>query len=590
MANLRFQISPGVSGAGLTFDLLRDEERVLSAGHAFVDREACLAAIHDAVQALTEEEPFAIRAAPGGSVLELMSPGGGVLAHSEPLSDQAATDLQEALDESAAEQEEYEIAFPATMTARSLTVPSFSGAAHVVSAEDYDFARSSASGVAGFEPFQSARDGRHYFHFNDMQGEALLYSRGFGTASQRNKRLWAVAAGAALEQRYERREEGGLRYFILKARNAQEIARSRTFGSLAQMKAAMAWLRQEVTHYAEPHAPRARKGAGERFNLGLASVTGAAGFELLRAADRRHYFLFNADDGRPLLFSQGYKARESRDQAVRTVIRLGANPARYEAAGADGHRHFALRAGNRQEIARSRDFASEAAMAGAVGLLQTRLPASAAAFGVPVETLETAAGARLTMRAERQKEPLNAAGTRGAVLAGVAAGAGALSLADAEGTPATAESVVPQTPPVVPATRKTVSLTLPPVTKDGGLMRRFWPVPIALLALACLPWLLRAHSPNDRQAAPTQALSHPVTQAVMAATPTLAVTNSSAGPAKGPGRPQPVATTKIAGSLQLRKEHAARPPHNTPMPLAAVSSLSRRRRHGAYPAYYYGGS
>src|SRR5579871_965131 len=163
-----------------------------------------------------------------------------------------------------------------------------------------------------------------------------------------------VAKCAVLQQRYERREENGQYLFVLKARNGQEIARSRLFASAVEMEAALSWLVAEMPAYAEPYGRRSaagRKQAAGYETLERLSRSSAAGFELVTdTVEKRHYFLFRADDGELLLFGQGYKSRASRDEAVRTLIKLGMNPARYEEVTEEGRYSFRIRAGNRQEI------------------------------------------------------------------------------------------------------------------------------------------------------------------------------------------------------------------------------------------------
>ena len=522
---LQFQITPGVSGSALTFHLLQKDGEVLSAIEDFPDQDACLAAIHDVVEALNEDQPFAVQAAPAGSVLELRAPDGQLLAHSRPLNAGEAAALRDALTQAASEQEEYGIDLPPTLTARAQSVPAFLLADRTLSAADYDFAYPSVSGAAGFEPFQNARDGRHYFHFNDEAGEALLYSRGFGDAAQRNKRLRAVIANGTAGKRYERRTEDGRHFFVLKARNGQEIARSRAFLAIEAMEAALAWLRLEMPSHAAQFAlpanarKSAGKGGGSRFNPGLTSLTGLAGFELLRnAADRRHYFLFNGEDGHPLLFSLGYKTSAGRDQGVQSLIRLGANPARYEAAEENGQHSFSVRAGNRQEIARSPVFESAAAAGAAMSLLQTRLPASAAAFGVAPEMLETASPEHLTIRRDREEAPLAAE----AAVAGAA-------LASPTVTEAMPPAPVEAAPPVT--SRPSASRA-----GDAGWSRGLWLLPVALLAASGLGWFL-----HTRQSPPpVTVLTEASLQSAHLAggTPAAAIPPAAAAPAQV--RPVPV--------------------------------------------------
>ena len=619
MADLKFQMTPSASGPDLTFLLLLGEGEALSAVGDFVDRDACLAAIREVAGALNEEEPFSVRAVPGGHVLELSGADGRALARSLPLSEGAAEALRDSLGEAASEQEEYQIDLPPTMTSRSVTVPAFSQTAHVISADDYDFAWLSASGLAGFESFQNTRDGRYYFHFNDAQGEALLYSRGFGDASQRNKRLRAVMAGGATEQRYERREENGSHFFILKGRNGQEIARSRAFLTSGAMEASLAWLWLEMPRQAEQVTSQttARKGSGSRkglFNLALASLTGLAGFEMLRnAADRRHYFLFNGEDGRPLLFSQGYKTGAGRDQGVRSLIRLGANPARYEAAEEGGRHHFAIRAGNRQEIARSGDFGSEEAMMAAMRHLQAGIPAQAAAFGVAAELLETSAGESLMIHVPRAEVPADAALVpliaAAPLVAAAVVGAEAAALAVQEAEPVEAmPATEAMDAPVVtePAPAPSVPLPIPAVPAPAPLtpqrrsisLARFWPVPLAVLALACLAWGLNGHRPKTVAGVPKGAtVPASITPPVLASAllPSTAVPvivgQKKEKPGKTPAAAGPVVRTALLPMSALPVSAKSR--QATSLPRSSHHLLRRNKWWSNYATtsrLYHGGS
>ena len=395
----------------------------------------------------------------------------------------------------------------------------------------------------------------------------------------------SAALGGATEQRYERREEGGSHYFILKGRNGQEIARSRAFPTSGAMEAALAGLWLEMPRQAEQYASqtKVRKGSGSRkglFNLALASLTGLAGFEMLRnAADRRHYFLFNGEDGRPLLFSQGYKTSAGRDQGVRSLIRLGANPARYEAAEEGGQHHFAVRAGNRQEIARSGDFGSEAAMAAAMRHLQTRIPAQAAAFGVAAGLLETSAGESLMIHVPRAEAPADAAhapiNAGAPLVAAAVVGAEAAALALHGATPIEAAPAVPaaeasaaevMAAPVVtePAPAPSAPLPIPAVPastpatprRRSVSLARFWPVPLAILALACLAWGLNGHRPKTVAGVPKGAtvpasISPPVLASALLPSTAVPVTVGQKGTVTAPPaqKQKPRKTSAAAGPV-----------------------------------------
>lgn len=539
MADLKFRIVPGRSAGGVTFELLSEGDEALLTGSDFDDRDACIAAIQSVIESIDDEERFAIRLAQdapadsGGQILELSAPDGRALARSRPLATPAAaTGLRDTLVESSSDQEEYTIDLPGTAaTGAAMTVLPFLAAARLSTADLYDFEQLSSSGAAGFESFQNPRNGRFYFHFNDAQGLALLYSRGFSTASMRNRRMRAVMTCAVLEQRYERREEDGRYFFILKARNGQEIARSRSFASAPEREAGLAWLLLEMPRHVEDKPRRAgsRKQTMNRYNLGLATAAGAAGFELLRdPTDRLYYFLFRADDGQPLLLSQGYQAAGGRDHAVRALIRLGANPARYEVAEAEGRHYFVIRAGNRQEIARSRDFATAEEAVAAMALAQARLPTWAATFGVAEELLETARGERLTLHVERdgeQDDEAPVAAALGAAALGTAAG-GTVLAGPAPPVPAPPASPAPA-PPAAPA-------------RSVGSRRPWWPIPLAVGAAACLILLLRGcPGTTTPDASPENGAARSVAQAPE--------------PAPAEGRPAPAPDGEKGGGTTSEK-------------------------------------
>ena len=429
MGRLRFQLLSDDSNAGFRFQLLSEKGDALLTSEDFTDRDACLDAIRALLDVLSDAARFAVRADNAGQFLEVTGLDGRVLARSQASSAASSAALRDSLVETASEQEEYDVALPATSGVQTAAGPAFLHALQFSLADRYDFAQLSASGMAGFEPFQSAKDGRFYLHFNDAAGLALLYSRGFSSAAQRNRRLRVVAKSATLQQRYERREEEGRYLFILNARNGQEIARSRAFADAEARESALVWLLQEMPSYAARFGERARQeGAGQE-EVEQLSQSDQAGFELLRnRADKQYYFLFRAETGWALLFSQGYKTSASRDQAIRTLIRLGAAASAYEAVAEEGAFGFVMRAGNRQKIARSRSFDTAEAAAVAIALAQSRLPAWAAAYGVTAPSVETAQAERLTLRVERSAPSPIPLAVEGA--AGLAVSAAGLALAD----------------------------------------------------------------------------------------------------------------------------------------------------------------
>lgn len=111
------------------------------------------------------------------------------------------------------------------------------------------FARS-FTGKWGFETFQDAESQLFYFHFNDENGDAVLYSQGYASAKNRDGGLQSVTANLALEDRYELLGENKHHYFVLKAGNRQQVAHSRFFSSKKELEAA-----RQMLLKAGPHPP-----------------------------------------------------------------------------------------------------------------------------------------------------------------------------------------------------------------------------------------------------------------------------------------------------------------------------------------------
>jgi outer membrane protein OmpA-like peptidoglycan-associated protein/uncharacterized protein YegP (UPF0339 family) len=108
--------------------------------------------------------------------------------------------------------------------------------------QQYDFELQPTQRTPGFDAFKSAKDRGHYFLLNNEAGRPILYSQSYTGAAPRDNGIRAVVRNAALSARYERHEEDGKHYFVLRAGNRQEIAHSAFFSSAAEMEAAIAWM------------------------------------------------------------------------------------------------------------------------------------------------------------------------------------------------------------------------------------------------------------------------------------------------------------------------------------------------------------
>ncbi|MEL6822355.1 MAG: DUF1508 domain-containing protein, partial [Calditrichota bacterium] len=256
-----------------------------------------------------------------------------------------------------------------------------------------------------------------------------------------------VINNAGIPARYEQIEADGKYFFILKARNGQEIARSRMFDSPGQLETASVYLQNRAKVYAEEYAKKKRsRSASNQYDLTQKSASGAVGFEAFKSTkDNQNYFHFNDKDGEAILYSQSYGSPKSRDNGLRSVIRNGSNPARYEQKEENGRYYFVLKAGNRQEIARSGLYASAQDVARTIAYLQSVIPGYAEAYGVTLQTTRTEEES-FTLSIDRdQSETLDDVG----VAAGIAGAAVAGSLDDDTGdlTESDTEEVLPEPEP-----------------------------------------------------------------------------------------------------------------------------------------------
>ncbi|MEM8601227.1 MAG: YegP family protein, partial [Bacteroidota bacterium] len=363
---------------------LRDGDRLLLASRPFADREAAVAAVRATIDAIEEADGYEVEETDAGYVLRVTDADDNVLAETPATSAEAsAASIGDALLDGAARTDDYEVTITTTTTDSTAVPIAFRSMRETDPVDYYDFDAIGASRVAGGHAFE--QDGEYYYVVNDSDGQPLLFTRHYGTAGPRNKRMRSLLEAAGRDTRYETVEENGQHYFIVKARNGMEIARSRAFASAAAMTTAMGFLKGYAPDAYQDVKTTRRRGGGSDSNdydFTLAGTTNTPGFDAYRAGPGQFVFLFNDEDGQPILFSQGYSGRSSRDNGIKAVIRNAGEDGRYELKEENGEHYFILRAGNRREIARSRAFPSAAAALAAMAFLQRQAPTYADQYGV----------------------------------------------------------------------------------------------------------------------------------------------------------------------------------------------------------------
>ncbi len=95
--------------------------------------------------------------------------------------------------------------------------------------------------MAGKFVISNGKDGKDYFVLKAGNGEVILQSQGYSSASGCENGIESVKTNAGDESKFECREaKDGRLYFVLKANNGQEIGRSQMYKSDSGCKNGMA--------------------------------------------------------------------------------------------------------------------------------------------------------------------------------------------------------------------------------------------------------------------------------------------------------------------------------------------------------------
>ena len=196
-----------------------------------------------------------------------------------------------------------------------------------------------------FETF-TGRDGQTYFHLLAGNGEKVLASEGYASASAAAAGINTVQRNGTAAANYEVREaRDGSSYFVLKAGNGSIIGVSEMYVSKANAERAITSVVRVVTATTlETPAPRTE-----------------GRFEVFRGLDGKSYFHLRAKNGEIVLQSQGYSSRTAATNGVKSVQSNGLVAARYTVLPAvDGRFYFVLKATNGQIVGRSQLYVSQA--------------------------------------------------------------------------------------------------------------------------------------------------------------------------------------------------------------------------------------
>ncbi|MDP3504980.1 MAG: YegP family protein [Myxococcales bacterium] len=195
-----------------------------------------------------------------------------------------------------------------------------------------------------FETFVGA-NGDTYFHLLAGNGEKVLASQGYASASSAAAGIDSVQANGVNAERYELREASdGSSYFVLKAGNGAIIGLSEMYVSKANAERAVLTVQRIV----------------KATTLETPAPLTEGRFEVFKGLDAKSYFHLRAKNGEIVLQSQGYSSSAKARAGVASVQNHGVTAARYTVLDAvDGRFYFVLKATNGQVIGRSQLYATK---------------------------------------------------------------------------------------------------------------------------------------------------------------------------------------------------------------------------------------
>ncbi len=391
---MKFQMFQAGQGGQFNFQLVSENNDPVLVSADFANRDDCVNAIRTLIESLRDEANYT-KSDDGETFKFQISNGGRTLVESGPY--ESAEEVNEAIrtiQDDASTNEEFNVEF---ITRRRVTK---APPRDIDIATLYDFTLTSQSSQPGFERIKDENTNLYYFIYNDEIGSPIVFGRSFPTASRRDGRIRTVIKSGGKANKYEIITTEGNPYFIIKASNGQEIARSKPFGSVQEAQQVIDKMVLEVPTYAERFVKPSKPKKVNQYILTRPSTSGDVGFESFRNEDNKeYYFHLNDEDAKALLYSEGYSSSRGRNNGIKSVIRNGVIRDRYEIKEDEAQYYFILRAGNRQEIARSRNFSSKNEAENAITWLIGRFPIYAKEYSVTLQQTET-----FTLDVERAAE------------------------------------------------------------------------------------------------------------------------------------------------------------------------------------------
>lgn len=267
-----------------------------------------------------------------------------------------------------------------------------------------------------YRAFRTKKDNNFHFQFLTEKGDPILKSQPYADKNACFNGIKSVMTNAGDTAKYEKIEEGGKHFFILKAGNNQEIGRSVAYNSSADADKGIALMQAEGptaknnTDKGEasstqkvaastpppvetPKAETKKPASGDDDYRPLAfyesRISGKDnGFQSF-AAEGESYFTYNVG-GKVILISEGYSSDSARDNGISSVTKNMPIEGRIKkGVHKNGKHFFRVVAGNHQEVATSRWYDNEGEMDAMIATLQGG--GSGAALNVAATTVKAEA-------------------------------------------------------------------------------------------------------------------------------------------------------------------------------------------------------
>ena len=160
-----------------------------------------------------------------------------------------------------------------------------------------------------FETFVGSDGSSYYFHLLAGNGEKVLASQAYSSASAAQAGVGSVNVNGVETANYELRQASDASwYFVLKAGNSEVIGVSEMYVSQANAQRGLSTVVQIVQFTAAQPSP----------------ATSGARFESFKGIDGKYYFHLRAANGEIVLQSQAYASSSSANSGIASVKANGA--------------------------------------------------------------------------------------------------------------------------------------------------------------------------------------------------------------------------------------------------------------------------